>query len=701
MDALMSGMSGGMDMASNSMFRTYNQKLALGYWYIIAGFVGAVLLCRGFEMWRDWDRLRRSQTISLKYPTKPSNRLQEMYATITAIFREISYPQIHISTPYLSWLSPPSSGRTILLLCYWAILIFMMTYNVTINDAYYYERIGFRGAWISVTQVPLIYLLSSKSNVIGALIGSSHERLNWFHRWVSRTLLLTVTVHGAFFFREWVRADFVAFELSLMPMLKYGMGAWGLLLWTTLSSLSPLRRMAYEVFVLQHIACAGVFLWLLYIHVPEYARYNIWFAIAAISSDWILRGILLVVRNFRVKVVGAACRGMQRIGHQAELQALSDDITIISIKDAPFTWQAGQHMYLWLPRLGLLETHPFTIASPYQTSNKCHCNEIQLAIRAQKGFSRRIHNYASKMQQLDKTAVLTAFVSGPYGVPPNWNSYETILLISASTGASYTLPILESILHNPAPTCVQQIQFLLVVRERSHIEFYTKRLASALSLASKKGIQLVVKIAVTGDDGASMTSSKIEEGRAGYQARDEEKEEGETIIKSSASSSSSESRACCCNPRSSGTANDDDDLSIRSSKRQSYTDEKKTDDTTSYITTQQISRSSGDSPQSQSKPDTNRCCCAQTPNQEKPTKENSPRKGRDMDIIYTTGRPDIRQYIRGPVEVTGGETAITVCGGKSLVAKVRNETAGLSDERAVHKGTGANGIFLHVEEYCF
>ncbi|KAF7930282.1 uncharacterized protein EAE98_004683 [Botrytis deweyae] len=689
MDALMSGMSGGMDMGSNMMFRPYNQKLALGYWYIIAGFVGAVLLCRGFERWRDWDRLRRSKIVSLKYPTKPSNQIQEIYATATAIFRESSYPQIHISTPYLSWLSPPSSGRTILLLCYWAILIFMMTYDVTIKDAYYYERIGFRGAWISVTQVPLIYLLSSKSNIIGALIGSSHERLNWFHRWVSRTLLLTVTVHGAFFFQEWVRADFVSFELKLMPMVKYGMGAWGILLWTFLSSLSPLRRMAYEVFVLQHIACAAVFLWLLYIHVPEYARYNVWFAVAAMSFDWVLRGILLVVRNFRGKVVGAACRGMQRVGHQAELQALSDDITIISIKDAPFTWKAGQHMYLWLPRLGPLETHPFTIASPYQTSNKCHCNEIQLAIRAQKGFSRRIHNYASKMQSLDKTAILTAFVSGPYGVPPNWSSYETILLISASTGASYTLPILESILHNPTPTCVQRIQFLLVVRERSHIDFYTKRLGSALALADKKGIQLIVKIAVTGNDGASMTSSKAEEGRAGYQSSEEDKEE-DSKMKSIASSSSSEAGGCCCNPRSSGTANDE--ISIRSSKRQSYNDEKNPDKTESLVTTQQISRVSGDSPQPGGG-----CCCAKKP--EAKSSEKSRRGVRD--IIYLNGRPDISQFIRGPIEITGGETAITVCGGKSLVAKVRNSTAKLSDERAVHKGTGANGIFLHVEEYCF
>jgi hypothetical protein len=57
MDMLMSGMSGGMDMSSDGMFRTYNSKLARGYWYIIAGFVGFVVLCRGFEWYQNWDRL--------------------------------------------------------------------------------------------------------------------------------------------------------------------------------------------------------------------------------------------------------------------------------------------------------------------------------------------------------------------------------------------------------------------------------------------------------------------------------------------------------------------------------------------------------------------------------------------------------------------------------------------------------------------
>jgi Ferric reductase like transmembrane component len=123
----------------------------------------------------------------------------------------------------------------------------MMTNNAIIDDAYYYERIGFRNAWISVTQVPVVYLLASKSSIIGCVISSSHERLNWLHRWVSRTLLITVTVHGGFFMREWIRADFVKLEMEMMPMVKYGIGAWAILVWTFFTSLPPLRSMAYEI----------------------------------------------------------------------------------------------------------------------------------------------------------------------------------------------------------------------------------------------------------------------------------------------------------------------------------------------------------------------------------------------------------------------------------------------------------------------
>lgn len=214
----------------------------------------------------------------LEHPTQPSNALEAAFATVTALAREISYPQLHFNNRWISWLSPPPVGRSVLLLCYGAVLTFMLTNRAIVEDAYYHERVGFRAAWISVTQIPLVYLLSSKSSLVGVVVGSSHERLNWLHRWVSRSLLLTVTVHGGFFFREWWIADFIQKELDMMSMVKYGIGGWFILLWTFLSSLSPLRSWAYEVFVVQHIAAAVVFLCIIYIHVPSYARYNVWIA---------------------------------------------------------------------------------------------------------------------------------------------------------------------------------------------------------------------------------------------------------------------------------------------------------------------------------------------------------------------------------------------------------------------------------------
>ena len=584
----------------------------------------------------------------------------------------MSYPQIYLKPYGIRWLTPPNSGRIITLLIYWAVITYMLTSSAIDHDAYYYERIGFRGAWISVTQVPLVYLLASKSSVIGLLIGSSHERLNWLHRWVSRTLLVTVTIHGGFFFREWVRADFVKFELQLMPMVKYGLGAWALLVWTFITSLSPLRRMDYEVFVLQHIAAAAVFLWLLWVHVPSYAQYNVIFAITALSFDFVIRFLLACYKNFRLRVIGPACKGMQRIGHTAQLQTMGSDITVITIQDVPLKWKAGQHLYFWLPWLGPLESHPFTIASPYNSPNECPCNDIQFAIKAQKGFSKRIHKFAEKMEVRDRPAILKAFVSGPYGAPPRWEAYETLLLISASTGASFTLPILECVLSSRQTVCVRRVKVLLVAKQRRHISFYTERLTLALERARAVGIELDVEIAITGvfaDDSGEEESIKSLESSIESSSREEKVDKGEhhVLVKedsgSLSNSSESEQEKGCC----SGVVSDS----------QAQAQEKVTCCTTT----------------SKPKPCTNDLPAASLTTST-PLLSTS-------TVKYTTTRPQIVPFIRAPVEVTGGETMVAVCGGKSLVSTVRNAVAGLSDERAVHKGSGAQGIGVWAEEYCF
>ncbi|CAN8096971.1 unnamed protein product [Discula destructiva] len=636
-----------MDMSSSSMgmsmtmgtglFQIQNMELARAYWYLIAGVLGLFLVIRGANYVQSQTRLRRCAAASVQHPSRPSGPLSRVWATATAVGREASYAQLYVPTRFLSWLTPPSTGRVLVLLVYWAVVIYMATAGAIVKDAYFWERIGFRNAWVTVTQVPFLYLLAGKSSVLGMIAGSSYERLNWLHRWVARTMFVTASVHGWHFWTEWVRADIVETELNMMSMVKYGLAAWALLLWANLSGLAPLRHLCYEFFVAQHMLTWIFFLWVVYVHVPAYAQYNVWFAVAALCFDRFYRTVLLVWQNIKFRPNQSRGKGGQRIGHQAQIHAVGEDITVVTIRDVHFSWRAGQHLYLWMPRVGISDHHPYTIACAHCLPETCICNSIQIIVRKHKGFSRRLHNYAKKRQASGGKETVTAFVTGPYGLPPRWDIYETLVLISASTGASFTLPILESVLMaKKGSLCTRRIDFLLAAKKGDEIDYYVQRLHEMIAKAEAVGIELSVHIAVTQGPPLPML----------VQPNSDEKRHLFSSGTGSTSSSDASPSGCSSHSGTAKTATAAVDV-------------------------------------------------------EKHGASASRRASSDSHVHQLSSRPDIEAFIREPVEAAGGETSVVVCGGKSLVARARNCVTRLSDERAVHKGTGAQGIHLHVEEYCF
>jgi hypothetical protein len=68
-------------------------------------------------------------------------------------------------------------------------------------------------------------------------------------------------------------------------------------------------------------------------------------------------------------------------------------------------------------------------------------------------------------------------------------------------------------------------------------------------------------------------------------------------------------------------------------------------------------------------------------------------------IVILLGRPKVTNIIRRMAEAALGEMAAVVCGPPGLVQSTRNAAAMISDERAVHKGTGAQGIYVHAEAF--
>src|ERR1700722_12537757 len=282
---------------------------------------------------------RRPSTI----PSRPGNILLQAFDTTIAICREMAYPQMYwLSGPSARYFNPPALGRCMLLLAYWIIILTAVWTNTLLtpsspNYAYKWATVGFSAAWVSVTQLPLIYCLSCKINVISLITGISYERLNWLHRWTARTLFLTVIVHWSFFFREWSIAEFVKLELEMMPVVKFGFGAWSVLGWMVLTGFGFFRQLSYEFFVLQHIVSFAILLWLVYMHVPSYANYNVWLSIGFIALDRGGRSLLLVIQNLHLR-----SRKKQKyvLGFSAHAEALADDYVILTIDNVNISWKA-------------------------------------------------------------------------------------------------------------------------------------------------------------------------------------------------------------------------------------------------------------------------------------------------------------------------------------------------------------------------
>ena len=81
-------------------------------------------------------------------------------------------------------------------------------------------------------------------------------------------------------------------------------------------------------------------------------------------------------------------------------------------------------------------------------------------------------------------------------------------------------------------------------------------------------------------------------------------------------------------------------------------------------------------------------------------------KGNALPLLHPqiklySGRPMIKDIMRSSLEHALGESAVVACGPRGLLQDVRHAAVSLSDERAVHKGTGAQGIWLHTEGFGY
>ena len=153
------------------------------------------------------------------FPAKPANLYTKFQAFLTAVVREITYPQyIPVRFSSVTW-----TGVVLLLTLYFGFLVALEVVQDFIPGALHYQAFGLRAGWLSTTQLPLLILLVGKQNLLALFTGISHERLNIFHRWVARSIWFYGTLHWAFMQYAWTKYGVAKLEISTDPAYPTGM----------------------------------------------------------------------------------------------------------------------------------------------------------------------------------------------------------------------------------------------------------------------------------------------------------------------------------------------------------------------------------------------------------------------------------------------------------------------------------------------
>lgn len=649
-----------------------------------------------------WSRLRDTSLT----PAKPKSLFFSAYATITAMSREVTYaslPPLRVRG-YSLHLAP--LGPVLVVLANLVVVLVFCFYKLDTTDQWSWENVGYRTGFVTIAQLPLVFLLAGKQNIIGLFTGLGYERLNWFHRWISRTLWLTATIHMGFWFRNWDQYDYITYQLKNDPLTKRGFAAWCILTFIVLASFAPVRRLSYEIFVVQHIVMFAGFLAAVYLHAPDEVKVWVWIPVGFVIFDRVARSALLLYSNFSFfhpfRKERVSNNGI--LAHKASFTPLPGNVTRITVDNPLIRWEPGQHVFLSCHSVVPLQSHPFTIAS--LPSDK----KLEFFVRAEKGGTRRFFRYASKYHELlgspqsaSSSGLKTVFVEGPYGKMRSLRQFDSVVLLAGGTGTTFTVPLLRDIVEAWKQECLQssapsrisflkaarlaatrRIRFVWVVKSRAQLSWFKAQFQAVLE--DVKACQqaqpdfcreIELSVYVTCDE-------KLEEKPRGLQPTsyadgnnaekhiaEQEAEKDAILIRSTSNSSNPQFPAgeisdgclpgggCCC------TVEIEDENNSTLPK---------------HCTCSGTAASSPD-----------------LANANPPPSSSSPTTKPDIPIF--SGRPQPRTIIRKVLERAEGESAVVVCGPRGLANDVRRSVVSLSDERAVHKGTGAQGIYLHVEQF--
>jgi predicted ferric reductase len=294
-----------------------------------------------------------------------------------------------------------------------------------------------------------VIFFALKNTPLAFLTAWSYERLNCLHRIAGYTAVAHAIIHTGFYAYYFCTHDMCNRLVALTGIFGTVAGlAWVLMALTAM----VLRRWWYELFYYVHIVLWVVSVVSLGIHQPNLGN-KISIATVVAGSMW---GLDRLIRFVRLMVNSA--------NNMAIVTPLPNGGTRVTLAKTPAGTTSGKHFFLWIPRIRMAETHPFTITS---------AEPLEFVIASHNGFTGDLHKFAVN----NPGVPLTASVEGPYGTVPDLSKFETVVLVAGGSGATFTFGLAHALLAKAKRNAVtKRVYFVWVIKYNCTSCYYTHAL---------------------------------------------------------------------------------------------------------------------------------------------------------------------------------------------------------------------------------
>nr|XP_031857867.1 uncharacterized protein CI109_006739 [Kwoniella shandongensis]KAA5524939.1 hypothetical protein CI109_006739 [Kwoniella shandongensis] len=342
---------------------------------------------------------------------------------------------------------------------------------------------------MSFYNMPLLWALAGRNDVLLWLTGWSYTTMNKFHRWVAFVATMQAIAHSAAY--TWIEREILAEEAAEQYWWT------GIIATICMSLLLPLsiraiRQRFYEFFLISHILLALGSLVGCFYHVKIWdGDYDgwMWACTAIWLFDRFLRYIRIAILSFRTNKTGG--------NTIASITSQNGLIRLTTTTAIPITPKPGHYYYLYTPRsITPWENHPFTLASWEKGANGG--TDLHFLIAPHKGATRKLQK---RIAQAESGVTMRILLEGPYGHTDALEPFDHVLLVAGGSGVTAILPYLFTIRQNNSHNSrIRHVTVVWVVKQANYAaDVLARELAPTAKLA---GLDVQINVYISREVGA-------------------------------------------------------------------------------------------------------------------------------------------------------------------------------------------------------